>query len=63
VRGQRRKLPPEGDWREFYANVRDALWAPLLVTPPQALDVMVALELALESSSRRCTVAWRDVRV
>jgi len=59
-----RKLPPKSDWRQFYANVRDAILgnAPLLVTPQQALDVMVALELALESSSKRCAVVWRVVR-
>jgi len=62
---RQRKLPPKGDWREFYANVRDAVLrkALLRVTPEQALDVMVALELALESSNRRCPVAWRDVRL
>ena len=57
------KVPSKGDWRAFYANVRDALLgkAALLVTPQQALDVMVALELAGESSAKRCTVPWRDV--
>jgi predicted dehydrogenase len=55
-----RKIPSTGDWREFYANVRDAILgkAPLLVTPQQILNVMVALELALESNSKRCTVPW-----
>ena len=62
---RQKKLPPKGDWREFYANVRDAVLgsASLLVTPQQALDVMVALELARESSNQRCAVAWRGVRV
>jgi hypothetical protein len=57
------KVPSKGDWREFYANVRDVLLgkAPLLITPQQALDVMVALELAAESSAKRCAVPWRDV--
>jgi scyllo-inositol 2-dehydrogenase (NADP+) len=57
------RVPSQGDWREFYANVRDALsgHAPLLVTPQQALDVMVALELAIESNAKRCEVPWRDV--
>jgi scyllo-inositol 2-dehydrogenase (NADP+) len=57
------RVPSQGDWREFYANVRDALsgHAPLLVTPQQALDVMVALELAVESNAKRCEVPWRDV--
>jgi len=59
-----RKIPSTGDWREFYANVRDAILGkvPLLVTPQQALDVMVALELALESNAKRCTIPWRHVQ-
>jgi scyllo-inositol 2-dehydrogenase (NADP+) len=58
-----RKVPSTGDWRDFYANVRDAILgkAPLLVTPQQALDVMVALDLALESNSKRCTIPWRHI--
>jgi len=57
------KIPSTGDWREFYANVRDAILgkAPLLVTPQQVLDVMVALDLALESNSKRCTIPWRHI--
>lgn len=60
-----RKIPSNGDWREFYANVRDAILgkAPLLVIPQQILDVMVALERALESNSKRCSVPWRHVEV
>jgi hypothetical protein len=59
------KVSPKGDWREFYANVRDAILgrAALLVTPQQVLDVMMALELTLESSGKRCAVAWRDVEL
>jgi predicted dehydrogenase len=55
-----RRVPSRGDWREFYANVRDALLgnAQLLVTPEQALEVMKGLDLALESSRRKCVVAW-----
>lgn len=62
---RRTKLAPKGDWRDFYANVRDAILGkePLLVTPRQALDVMLALELALESSAQRCAVPWRQVRI
>jgi len=58
-----RRVASIGDWRDFYANVRDAILgrAPLLVTHQQILDVMVALELALESSSKRCAVPWRNV--
>jgi scyllo-inositol 2-dehydrogenase (NADP+) len=57
------KVASEGDWRGFYANVRDALLgrAALLVTPQQALDVMAALELAAASNAKRCAVPWRDV--
>jgi predicted dehydrogenase len=60
-----RKIPSIGDWREFYANVRDAILgkAPLLVTPQQVLNVMVALELALESNSKRATTPWRCVEI
>jgi predicted dehydrogenase len=60
---QKSKVPSKGDWREFYANVRDAMLgqAPLLVTPQQALDVMVALDLAIESNAKRCAVPWREV--
>jgi scyllo-inositol 2-dehydrogenase (NADP+) len=62
---QKSKIPSKGDWRGFYANVRDALLgkAVLLITPQQALDVMVALELATESNAKRCAVPWRDVRL
>ena len=49
-----------GDYRLFYANVRDAILqkAPMDVTPEQILDVMKALELAQESSRKRCTLDW-----
>jgi scyllo-inositol 2-dehydrogenase (NADP+) len=60
-----RKIPSAGDWRDFYSNVRDAILgvAPLLVTPQQALDVMVAMELAMESSQRQVTVPWVGIEV
>jgi len=57
------KLPTApGDYRKYYENVRDALLgtAPLAVTPQQALNVMRALELAVESSRRRCVVPWES---
>jgi scyllo-inositol 2-dehydrogenase (NADP+) len=59
-----RGIPSIGDWREFYSNVRDALLgkAPLRVTPQQALDVMIALELALESNKNCATVPWRSIQ-
>jgi predicted dehydrogenase len=61
----RQKVPSVGDWRGFYANVRDVLLgkAELAVTTQQVMDVMVALELAIESSERRCAVPWRNVSV
>jgi scyllo-inositol 2-dehydrogenase (NADP+) len=59
------KVESFGDWRDFYANVRDAILgkAALEVTPEQALQVMVGLELVRESSERRCSVEWREVEV
>jgi predicted dehydrogenase len=49
-----------GDYRLFYANVRDAILgsAPIDVTHEQMLSVMDALESARESSHSRCTVAF-----
>jgi predicted dehydrogenase len=51
-----------GDYRLYYQNLRDAMLgaAPLAVTPEQALTVMRALELARESSRRRCVVPWKS---
>jgi scyllo-inositol 2-dehydrogenase (NADP+) len=59
------KVESFGDWRDFYANVRDAILgkAALQVTPEQALRVMAGLELVRESSERRCSVAWREAAV
>jgi predicted dehydrogenase len=50
-----------GDYRLFYANVRDAILGKnsLEVTHEQMLNVMYALELAHESSRRRCTLEWQ----
>jgi scyllo-inositol 2-dehydrogenase (NADP+) len=58
-----RKIPSIGDWREFYANVRDTILgkSQLLVTPQQILNVMVALELSLESNVQRRTLSWRHI--
>jgi scyllo-inositol 2-dehydrogenase (NADP+) len=60
-----RRVPSVGDWREFYSNVRDAILdkAPLLVTTQQTLDVMIALELALESNKNCASVPWRSIEV
>jgi len=60
-RGKKIRTEP-GDYREFYANLRDAMLgkAELLVAPEQALDVIRAIELAFESSRELSTVEWRD---
>jgi predicted dehydrogenase len=49
-----------GDYRLFYANVRDAMLgkAAIDVTAEQMLNVMRALEMAQESSRTRCTIPW-----
>ena len=64
-RTTQRKVESLGDWRNFYDNVRDCLLgkAELLVSPEQALNVMVAMELAQESSEKRCSVKWRSVEL
>jgi len=51
-----------GDYRGFYANVRDAIeknW-PLAVTAEQALRTMRAIILAHKSSRERRTVSWDE---
>ncbi|HMH15013.1 MAG TPA: oxidoreductase [Edaphobacter sp.] len=53
-------IPTEfGDYRNFYANVRDAIngTAPLSVTPEDGYRVVRLLELARESSARGCTLS------
>jgi len=47
-----------GDYRGFYANVRDAILgaAPLTVTPEAGYQVARLLELARESSAKGCTL-------
>jgi predicted dehydrogenase len=51
-----------GDYRGFYANVRDAIEkkAALEVTPEQALRTMRAVMLAHKSSRERRTVGWGE---
>jgi predicted dehydrogenase len=51
-----------GDYRGFYANVRDAIEkkSPLEVTPEQALRTMRAVMLARKSSLERRTVEWGE---
>jgi predicted dehydrogenase len=60
-----RKIASTGDWREFYANIRDAILgkAPLLVTPQQILNVMLALNLAVESNAQRRTLPWHPTEI
>jgi predicted dehydrogenase len=55
---QRRVPSANCDYRDFYANLRDAILgkAQLVVTPEWALDVMRLLELARQSSNERRTV-------
>ena len=57
---ERRMASAKGDYRDFYANVRDAILgkAALAVTPQHALNVMRALEISRESSERGCTISW-----
>jgi len=55
------RIPTEtGDYRRYYQNVRDGIvsGAPLDVSPQHALGIMQALELAIESSRRRCTLPF-----
>jgi predicted dehydrogenase len=49
-----------GNFRHYYENIRDAINgdAGLAVTPEQVLNVMRGLELAIESSRKRCTLPW-----
>jgi scyllo-inositol 2-dehydrogenase (NADP+) len=57
-----RKIPTlRGDYRKFYENVRDVLLgkAKPLVTLEEALHVMYALELAVESSAQRKALPWK----
>jgi scyllo-inositol 2-dehydrogenase (NADP+) len=58
---EQRRIPSAScDYRDYYANVRDAILgrAKLTVTPEWSLDVMRLLELSRESSQKRCTVSW-----
>src|SRR5437660_4447668 len=56
-----RRIPSAAcDYRDYYANVRDAILGRVVpaVTPEYALDVMRIIELARESSTKRCTIPW-----
>jgi predicted dehydrogenase len=52
--------PAPSDYRSYYANIRDVLLgtAAPAVTPQHAINVMRVLEIARESSARRCTIPW-----
>lgn len=57
----RRSVPSAAsDYRDYYANVRDAMLgkAELAVTPEHALNVMRVLEMARESSREKRTIPW-----
>jgi scyllo-inositol 2-dehydrogenase (NADP+) len=58
----RRVETERGDYRGFYANVRDAIekGSPLEVTPEQALRTMRAILLAHKSSREGRTVRWSE---
>ncbi len=58
---EHRRIPSaKCDYRDYYANVRDAILgkAELAVTPEWSLDVMRLLLLARESSEQRRTLPW-----
>lgn len=58
---EHRRIPPATcDYRDYYANLRDAISgkAELAVTPEWSLDVMRLLLLARESSEQRRTLPW-----
>jgi scyllo-inositol 2-dehydrogenase (NADP+) len=58
---EQRRIPSAAcDYRDYYSNVRDAILGrvALAVTPEYALDVMRVLELARESSQKRCAIPW-----
>ncbi len=58
---EQRRIPSANcDYRDYYANVRDAILgrAAPAVTPEYALDVMRMLELARASNQKRCTIPW-----
>lgn len=57
---QRRIPPANCDFRDYYANLRDALLgkAEIAVTPEWCLNVMRLLEMARESSQKGRTIPW-----
>ncbi len=59
---QRKIKTERGDYRGFYANVRDAIenGLPLNITPDQALRTMRAILLSHKSSQEGRTVRWDE---
>jgi scyllo-inositol 2-dehydrogenase (NADP+) len=58
---EQRRIPSAScDYRNYYANVRDALLgrATLAVTREWSINIMRLLELARESSQKRSTIPW-----
>jgi scyllo-inositol 2-dehydrogenase (NADP+) len=57
---QRRIPSASCDYRDYYANLRDALLgkAELAVTPEWSLNVIRLLELVRKSSQKGCTLRW-----
>ncbi|HKV64003.1 MAG TPA: oxidoreductase [Candidatus Acidoferrum sp.] len=58
---EQRRIPSANcDYRDYYANVRDAMLGrtKLAVTPHYALHVMRILDMARESSLQRFTIPW-----
>jgi predicted dehydrogenase len=58
---EKRRIPSANcDYRDYYANLRDNLLgrANIAVTTQSALNVIRLLELARESSEKRCTIPW-----
>lgn len=63
VSGETRKVPTDrGDYRAFYANVRDVIekGVPLDVTPQQFLATTRTIVLAHKSSRERRVVEWNE---
>ncbi len=58
----RRSVPSAtGDYRDYYANLRDAILgkSEIAVSAESALNVMRVLEKAKESNTKRCTISWK----
>jgi len=58
---RQRRIPPANcDYRDYYANMRDAVQGKgsLAVTPEWSVNVMRLLEMARESSAKQQTIAW-----